>query len=46
MIQSNQMKKRDRLGKFEDVGFFIVMAFASLMIGFGIIALLTRLMRF
>ena len=46
MRQLNQMKKRDRLNKFEDIGFFIVMAFASLVIGFGIIALIAGIMKF
>jgi hypothetical protein len=46
MRQSNQMKKRDRLNKFEDIGFYIVMVFASLVIGFGIIALIAGIMKF
>ena len=46
MTQSNQMKKRDRLNKFEDIGFYIVMVFASLVVGFAIIALINGIMRF
>jgi hypothetical protein len=46
MTQSNQMKKRDRLNKFEDIGFYIVITFASLVIGFGIIALIAGIIKF
>jgi hypothetical protein len=46
MRQSNQMKKRDRLNKFEDIGFFIVVALSSLVVGFAIIALINGIMKF
>ena len=40
------MKERDRLNKLEEVGFIVVIMLTSIMIGFGILALIARIMRF
>jgi hypothetical protein len=40
------MKERDRLNKLEEIGFIVVIMLTSIMIGFSILALIARIMRF
>lgn len=37
------MKRNERLSKVEDLGFYIVMSFASVIGGFGILGLIAKL---
>jgi hypothetical protein len=36
------MGMRDKLNRMEDVGFFVTMAFVSIVIGFGILGVISR----
>ena len=36
------MMNRNRLNKLEDIGFFVVVVFVSLIFGFGIVALIGK----
>jgi hypothetical protein len=40
------MGMRDRLNRMEDVGFFVTMAFVSIVIGFGVIGVIGRVISF
>ena len=40
------MGMRDRLNRMEDVGFFITITFASIVIGFGILGVIGRVISF
>jgi hypothetical protein len=35
--------KRDRLNEIEDIGFFLTIMFASIVIGFNLITLITKI---
>jgi hypothetical protein len=36
------MSRRDRLNKLEDIGFFVALMFASIVIGFEVIRLIAK----